>query len=66
MRMAPSERDALAFAASGRCRRRCLVSVILHNIISDLFMTGLGPLKEDVSRIGSDDDDRQAKGKNDV
>ena len=64
MRMAPSERDALAFAASGRCR--CLVSVILHNIISDLFMTGLGPLKEDVSRIGSDDDDRQAKGKNDV
>ena len=64
MRMAPSERDALAFAASGR--RRCLVSVILHNIISDLFMTGLGPLKEDVSRIGSDDDDRQAKGKNDV
>ena len=29
-------------------------------------MTGLGPLKEDVSRIGSDDDDRQAKGKNDV
>ena len=39
----------------------CLFSDWFHFILDDVT-AGLGPLKEDVSRIGFDDDDKQAKG----
>lgn len=37
-------------------------SFVFFFFYDDMVGTGLGPLKEDVSRVGYDDDDKQAKG----